>query len=131
MSVNPAAAEPGWLLVQARRLLDRADEATAGRWPRAAALLSRQALESATATLLAERLPGAERCSARAQLLCLRHLIDHDQALAVEHAWIGLSRACHHHAYELPPTAIELHAWLDVIDGLLLTDEYDPGPPAR
>ena len=73
----------------------------------------------ATATTLARHLPGAERCNARAQLLCLRHLIDHDEALAVEHAWVGLSRACHHHAYELPPTAPELSARLDTIEGLL------------
>jgi hypothetical protein len=28
-------------------------------------------------------------------------------------AWHGLSRAMHHHTYELPPTAAELQGWLD------------------
>lgn len=118
MSTEPADAGPGWMLIEARQLLDRADETTAGRWPRAAALLGRQALESAVAALLADRAPGVERCSARAQLLCLRQLIDPNQALAIEHAWVGLTRACHHHAYELPPTAVELAGWLDTVDAL-------------
>ena len=126
MSTDPAAASPGWLLTEARRLLDRADETTAGRWSRAAALLARQALESAVATMLAERAPGAERCSARAQLLCLRQLIDPNQAFAIEHAWVGLSRACHHHAYELPPTAVELAGWLDIVVALASAQEDRP-----
>jgi hypothetical protein len=31
-------------------------------------------------------------------------------------AWWALSRACHHLSYELPPTAVELRAWIDVVD---------------
>jgi hypothetical protein len=31
-------------------------------------------------------------------------------------AWWALSRACHHLSYELPPTATELRALIDVVD---------------
>jgi hypothetical protein len=31
----------------------------------------------------------------------------------------GLSRASHHHAYELPPAAVELTAWVDIVDELV------------
>jgi hypothetical protein len=44
---------PEELLAAARRLIERPDAATAGVWPRAAALLTRQALEQT----MARRLP--------------------------------------------------------------------------
>jgi hypothetical protein len=119
---TPPATDPRWLLEQTRGLLDRADPVTAGRWPRAAALLARQALEAGTDLLLAERAPGAERSrSGRAKLLCLRRFAGAEVALPVEHAWVALSHACHHHAYELPPTAGELRGWLDVVEEFLAT----------
>jgi hypothetical protein len=110
-----------WLLAQARELLAHAGDATAGRWPRAVALLGRQALEVAVDERCAELDPGLGACtSARAQLLCLREAVDADLARAAAHAWSALSRACHVHAYELPPTAEELAAWLDTVERLLV-----------
>ena len=32
----------------------------------------------------------------------------------VAYTWSGLSNACHHHVYELTPSATELAAWLDI-----------------
>ena len=56
----------------------------------------------------------------RAQLICLRtYLGDADLAARAGHAWSALSRACHHHAYELAPTATELRAWFSVVDELI------------
>ena len=57
----------------ARRLIERPDAATAGVWPRAAALLARQALELAMAGLWAGQpaAAGLDRSSMRSQLLCL------------------------------------------------------------
>lgn len=53
----------------------------------------------------------------RVQLICLRrYLDDHDLAARTSHAWSALSRACHHHPYELAPTADELQGWLAVVD---------------
>jgi hypothetical protein len=101
----------------ARGLLDRTDPATAGLWPRATALLGRQAIEGALAGLWKFRAPGVEKCSARAQLLCLPFYIG-DEILAerVAYAWSALSRACHQHPYELAPTAPELLALLQVAE---------------
>lgn len=124
MSTAPEEVDARWLLGQTRALLDRAGGATAGRWPRAAALLARQALEVELDRALAVRAPGLEQCSdARATLLCLRRFRDHDTALAVEHAWMALSHACHHHAYELPPTVDELRGWVEVVDEFVETSE--------
>jgi hypothetical protein len=101
------------ITLAARHLLERADQATAGLWPRATALLARQAIESALAEFWRLRAPGVEKCPTRAQLLCLAHYLG-DEVLAerVSYAWAGLSHACHQHPYELPPTSNELEAWL-------------------
>ncbi len=109
------------LVTVARDLLERADPMTAGIWPRATALLARQALESALDDLWRRRAPGVEHCSARAQLLCLPYYLHGDEAIAehVCYAWAGLSRACHQHPYELPPTSSELGAWLATMEELV------------
>ena len=65
------------LLAAVDGLLNRASPATAGLWPRAATLLTRQALEVALRTFWSKRAPGVEACSARAQLLSLgKHIGD-------------------------------------------------------
>jgi hypothetical protein len=112
--------DPRRLLETARDLLSRADTNTLGMWPRATALLTRQALEDSLDTLWRRREPGLEHCSGRAQLLCLPSYLSSDADLArrVAYAWSGLSRACHQHAYELPPTAEELAAWLEIVEQL-------------
>ncbi len=107
------------LLGHASDLLDRADPATAGFWPRAASTLARQSIESSMNELWALRAPSLQRCSTRAQLLCLpEYLRDGDIAASAAHAWAALSRVCHHHPYELPPTAVELEHWLDIAERL-------------
>jgi hypothetical protein len=105
------------LLAMARQLLDRASPDTAGLWPRAAALLARQALEVAVDDFWQARRIPLESCPTRAQLICLREYLDDDDlAGRVHHAWNALSRACHHHPYELAPTAGELRDWMDSVD---------------
>ena len=105
------------MIAVARDLLERPDPYTAGIWPRASALLTRHALEAVLDDLWRRRAPGLERCSMRAQLLCLPAYLpaDVDLATRTSFAWAGLSRACHHHAYELPPAAVELATWMDVV----------------
>jgi len=109
------------LVTTARDLLERADPMTAGIWPRATALLARQALEGALDDLWRLRAPGLEHCSARAQLLCLPFYLPGDDKLAerVCYAWAGLSRACHQHPYELPPTSPELLGWLATVEQMV------------
>jgi hypothetical protein len=128
------------LVSVARDLIQRADPATAGIWPRAGALLARQALETALDDYWRQHAPGLERCSMHAQLLCLpQYLRDNANDLAerTAYAWIRLSRACHQHAYELPPTAAELAGWIDTVDQFLasasfrLTSTPDGGKAAR
>ena len=96
---------------------------TAGIWPRATALLARQALETALDDLWKLRAPGLEQCSCRAQLLCLPYYLGGDDKLAerVSSTWGGLSHAIHHHPYELPPTSSELLQWLTTVEQLVKT----------
>ena len=119
---------PQEVLRLARDLVSRPDPATAGLWPRAAALLARQALESALATLWGRRAHGLQACSMRAQLLCLGELISHqDVAARARNTWGVLTRACHHHPYELSPTADELLVCFDDV-AVLLEEIGPPGP---
>lgn len=111
---------PADVLNAARDLMVRTDAATAGMWPRATALLARQALEAALQDFWRVRASGVEECSARAQLLCLSHYLgDEELAERVSYAWAGLSRGCHQHPYELPPTSVELLAWLLIVEELI------------
>ena len=104
------------LLAEVDALLGHASRGTAGLWPRAAALLTRQALESAVATFWSKQAPGVEQVSRKAQFLCLgRYLGDEPLAQRAHVAWSGLSGACHHHVYDLAPTREELQAWRDSV----------------
>jgi hypothetical protein len=105
---------PEELLTAARRLIGRPDAATAGVWPRAAAFLARQALELAMAALWAAQpqAAGLAECTTRSQLLCLTAYLDQDTATRAAYLSAALSNACHHHSYELAPTATELTGWL-------------------
>lgn len=108
------------LVQAARALLERTDPATAGLWPRATALLARQALEAALDEFWRVRAPGLEHCSMKAQLLCLPHYLgDEELAERVSYAWAGLSRACHQHPYELSPAFSELLDWVQTVDRLV------------
>ena len=101
-------------------MLARVDPDTAGLWPRASALLARQALEASVQRLWRRRALDLPGCSMRVQLICLRiYLGDADLAARASHAWSALSRACHHHPYELAPTAGELRVWFGVVEELI------------
>ena len=86
-----------------------------GPWSRTAAVLGRLVIEEALRSFWQLRAPGLERCSTHAQLLCLGEYVrDRTLVQATAAAWADLSRACHHHPYELVPTASELDSWLAV-----------------
>jgi hypothetical protein len=79
-------------------------------------LLARQALEVALKTYWSATARGVEACSTRAQLLCLGTYIGNDTlARRANSAWGTLSRASHHHAYDLPPTREELLTSCDTV----------------
>ena len=69
---------PDELLAAAQALMQRPDTLVNGIWPRAAALLARQALEAAMAELWASQPQAAEMSSRsmRSQLLCLTAYLD-------------------------------------------------------
>ena len=111
---------PDDLLALADGLLRRADPATAGLWPRASAILALRALEAGVLRLWERQTLDLRRCPMRAQLICLRtYLGDASLAARTGHAWSALSRACHHHPYELAPTAAELESWFSVVRELI------------
>lgn len=110
--LSPAAE----LLQSARGLLERVTPGTSGLWPRASALLARQSLEVSLRTFWAKQAFGTEECPMKAQVLCLgRYLGDEPLARRAHQAWAALSRACHHHPYDLSPTREELLGWCDTV----------------
>jgi hypothetical protein len=111
---------PTDVLAMAQGLMDRADARTAGLWPRAAALLARQALEEGLDAYWHERGVPLGEFGTRPQLICLREYLG-DSALAgrAHHTWAALSEACHHHPYELAPGHGELSAWIAAVAELL------------
>ena len=105
------------ILQLARELLTRSDPSTAGLWPRAAALLTRQALEEAVDDYWRSRQLPLDSLPTQAQLVCMRMMTaDASLPARVHEAWGALSRACHHHPYELSPTAAELATWNEVVE---------------
>jgi hypothetical protein len=116
MSLNPSDT-----ITAARDLLERVDPMTAGLWPRAVSLLTRQALEGSLDALWRRRASGLELCSAHAQMICLPSCLHGDEELAekVSYTWAALSQACHHHPYELSPTSSELLGWIATVEQLI------------
>ena len=107
------------LLVHAYAVLEDPPRALAGRWPRAVALLARQALEASLNALWSKREVRIGWASERSQLLCLAQVLgDRRLAADIALAWNALSEACHQHPYDLSPTAGELATWLDTVDSL-------------
>ena len=116
MPLATAEADAHALVSAARDLIHIDDPQTAGLWPRAAALLGRQAIEAAMEDLWRLSAPGLEDASAKCQLLCLSHFLgDPDLAGRVHATWHGLTRSCHIQIYELAPTAAELEDWLETV----------------
>jgi hypothetical protein len=100
--------------VDTRRCLDTAHDMLSGScaggwWRRACACLIRLALERGIDEYWQRTSPPVAACaSQRAKLLMLRRLRTRAVAQRVALAWAALSRATHHHCYELAPTAGEL-----------------------
>lgn len=106
---------PAALLQLADGMVRKPTAVMVGRWPRAAASLGRQSIEASLDAYWKRVEPTIGDSSMRAQLLALPIYLD-DERLAhdVVSAWYRLSRACHYHPYELPPTEPELHEMLSI-----------------
>lgn len=104
------------------QLLDTARELAGGdhsvvtlNGPRAACLITRQVLEVLIAGLLLRRDLECSHAPMRAQLICLGQAYADAPQVTTRAAtvWWRLSSACHHHAYELNPTATEAMGLID------------------
>lgn len=100
------------MLAVAEQLVQSPHAATAGLWPRAAAVLARQALESSIREFWRHKSLALQDCTWRAQLLCLREFAPEELAREAIQAYNHLSRACHYRPYELQPNKDELLDWM-------------------
>lgn len=93
------------LLVQAEQELARG----AVNRNRIACWFARAALEDAIRDALESRSLNPGGASMRSQLSCLEIATadQPDLAQQAEYLWVSLSNACHQHAYQLGPTAME------------------------
>ncbi|GAA1084384.1 hypothetical protein [Pseudonocardia alni] len=98
-------------LAVADRILAQPDLVTDGAWPRTCTWLIRLALEHGLDDFWAAGRRDVARASRRAQLLTLTRTVDDDLGHRATDLWHALSRAAHHHAYELAPTGAELRSW--------------------
>lgn len=115
------------LLDHSRGLLRNTD-GPRGEWHRAAALLTRQVLEETLDRLWDDHYyyRYMKKTSRYTQLACLKQLA-RDGRIAVDtvtsedahSAWVGLSRACHHHEYELTPTVPEIELLINQVEQLV------------
>jgi len=111
------------LLNLGESVLDGKVSIPGSRAPRAAAVLARQALEQIIDRLCDSEARGLARATMRSKLIILTAEAGSDDGSRAEIAWAGLSQACHHHSYELQPTAGEVR------DLIALTRSLDPDLP--
>lgn len=107
----------GSLLEQASAVLEGASDAHSNR---AACWIARAALENAVDDLLNTKQRSAPDASMRSKLTVLQVAFDQDDHVParVEYAWSRLSQACHHHAFELSPTATEVRHLIGLVETL-------------
>lgn len=108
------------LLAAADRLLSPAHGTTLspGVRARAAATLLRLALDESLDAFWQSVSPRMTR-TGRTRMLCLQWYVSPSVARQWYTVWSGLSAACHHHTYDLPPTPAEVRAWHQDVSELL------------
>ncbi|QNK83691.1 hypothetical protein H7F38_11715 [Nakamurella sp. PAMC28650] len=109
----------------AASVLDGSVPVPDGNSARAAAVLARQALEQIVDERCAAVAPGLLRPSMRSRLIIVTALDDAEFGACAQTAWDGLSRACHHHSYELQPAAGEVRELIKIVRDL--TNQPDAG----
>lgn len=117
------------LLEQASDVLQRA----APHSNRAACWITRAALERAVDDLLEARRLSAAAASMRSKLIVLQVAFEQDGDLAAlaDHAWTRLSRACHHHAFELAPSATEVQHLMEMVTRVSQAAVHLPAAASR
>jgi hypothetical protein len=110
---------PQQLLDAAAHLLIQPPTSMRRCWQRGCACLTRIALEQGLRRYWDRVAPSVAGRPMRHQLLALPAFASAEAALTARIAWHGLSRAMHHHTYELAPTVAELQGWHDDVIALL------------
>ncbi|GAB3504461.1 hypothetical protein [Amycolatopsis cihanbeyliensis] len=110
---------PARFLEQARAALRGKHAIPARQVPRAAALLARQALEARGVEICCAHGAELRAATMRSRLVVLRKVAGDKAGDLAGVAWSGLSRSCHHHAYELSPTSGEVGYLIDNVAQLL------------
>ena len=95
------------LLDYAEQILD-GTVALGSRSARVAALLARSAFEDWLDEQNAWVVTSTKRPNTASKLVALCTREDREIGHRAMRAWDGLSRACHHHSYELQPSAVEV-----------------------
>jgi hypothetical protein len=116
------------VLAMARDLAGPTSPQLKGMWPRAVALLARQALETAVEDVWEVVAPHSQRVSMRARLLCFEEFLPAGLAGEVAYTWTALSNAVHFHPYELAPTGVEIEQLLDLTAAAVESLEDARGP---
>lgn len=111
--------KPTDLLGLADAILDGSIAVPGASAARGAAVIARQVLEDAVERRCQVLAGTTARPSFRSQLVLLREFGDPAVAERARVAWDGLSRACHHHSYELQPTAAEVRCHIITIKKVL------------
>ncbi len=106
------------LLALADAVLDGKVSVPGGYAPRAAAVLARQAFEEIVDQQCLAVAPGLGQPSMRSKLIIVGALVGSEVGERAQTAWDGLSQACHHHSYELQPTAWEVRDLIHLVRGL-------------
>lgn len=103
----------GELLAAAKKMLDEPGEETATTWPLAAAVLTRQAIETTLDVHWARTVTAMQYAGRKEQWLALPSYIGRaPEVPAAWYAWTALSEACHHRDYDVGLTQEELRAHL-------------------
>ena len=98
---------PDALLSEAQELSTSPDRQR-GVWPRTTAFLLWLALERTVQGVYQRNGVDVGEATLSAQLLALPRYVDEDLAEQAAARWAALSRACHQHPYDLPPSGLEL-----------------------
>lgn len=118
---------PQQLLDAAADLLAQPAPSMRRCWQRGCACLTRLALERGLRRYWERVAPSVAGRPMRHQLLALPIFAGAEVAATARAAWYGLSRAMHHHTYELAATAAELQGWHRDVMSLLPRLDAPPG----
>ncbi len=98
-------------------MLDQPEPDTATVWPRGAAVLTRQAIETTLDAYWQHTSAQMRFANWTEKWLAAPAYLGRDPVVpAAEYAWSALSEACHHRAYEVGLTEAELRAHLRTAD---------------